>query len=203
MSVALTLGLGTVGQRIDHVVLDRDGVLNRELDHGPVTDPSQWEWEHGAVDGLRLLSREGVLLSVVTNQSCIGRGSVDRSSVDALHRWMVAELETFGVEMAGVHICPHAPEDGCGCRKPAPGLLLDALTAVGVPPASTLLVGDDVRDVQAGRSADTAVALVRTGKGCRSTAVLPEVPVFDDLSVLADHLIVCRSVDTSGRREAM
>lgn len=171
------------------MLLDRDGVLNREPVEGWLTDPSAWGWEPGALEGLSRLSRSGVALSVVTNQSGIGRGSVDRAAVDAVHRRMLGDLAEVGVVLAGIHVCPHAPSDGCRCRKPRPGLLLDALAEVGTDPADALMVGDDRRDVDAGRIAGTSVALVRTGKGAGVAEQIVGVPVFDDLTALAKWLV--------------
>lgn len=174
--------------RFCHVIVDRDGVINREAPDGWVTDRRSWEWETGAVEGLRMLRSSGIVVSVATNQSCIGRGLVDRSEVDALHRWMSAELRSVGVDLIGIHVCPHAPDGGCRCRKPAPGLVEAALASTEVPVRSTLVVGDDLRDIGAGRAAGTSVALVRTGKGRRASEMLDDVAAFEDLVDLARWL---------------
>jgi D-glycero-D-manno-heptose 1,7-bisphosphate phosphatase len=170
----------------DHLLVDRDGVLNREHD-GWVTDVASWEWEHNAVEGLTAVGRLGITVSVVTNQSCIGRGVATEEEVDRLHAWLAVELRGLGVEVAGVHVCPHAPRDACGCRKPAPGLVRSAIASRPVPARRCLVLGDDTRDIEAGRSAGTAMALVRTGKGT-SAVHPPDVPRFDDLLHFADWL---------------
>lgn len=174
---------------IRHVLVDRDGVLNREAESGWIIHPDEWVWERGAVDGLRRLTDAGCAVSVVTNQSCIGRGLATAAEVDHLHRWMSAELRRHGVELAGVHVCPHRPEDRCACRKPEPGLLLAALGTSGVERGAAIMVGDDVRDLEAGRSAGTNVALLRTGKGS-TVGVLPtDLDVFDDLWAFSEWLV--------------
>ena len=112
---------------IRHVILDRDGVLNRELESGWLTDPRQWEWEQGAIEALEVWSEHGIRISVATNQSGIGRGVTSRQAVDAIHHWLSKELAPLGVELVGIFVCPHAPDGGCECRKPRPGLILQAI----------------------------------------------------------------------------
>lgn len=171
-------------QRVAHVILDRDGVLNVER-HAPVRSIGEWSWEVGALDGLRRLGAAGVAVSVATNQAAVGRGLVAIEDVETLHRWMAAEMEDLGVRLVGVQMCPHAPDDGCGCRKPLPGLVTQAIEASGVDPAETLLVGDDHRDLLAADAAGIAATLLRTGKGRAVEATTsPDRPVFDDLSTL-------------------
>lgn len=148
-----------------HAILDRDGVLNRELERGWLSSPSQWRWEEGSLEALQRLTRAGVKISVVSNQSGIGRGAITRSSVDEIHEWLETELAAAGVELTGIYVCPHAPGDGCDCRKPLPGLVHQAIARCGVPKESTVLIGDDKRDLEAGEAAGIPVALVLTGKG--------------------------------------
>ena len=150
--------------RVRHLVLDRDGVLNREAaDGGWITDPEQWEWEDGALDGLRMAKRSGVRVSVVTNQSGIGRGVVATARIEAVNRRMVDEAAAAGGRIDAVFVCPHAPDAECECRKPHPGLVHDAIAASGIPASATLLVGDAVRDLEAADAAAIRSALVRTG----------------------------------------
>ena len=93
-------------------------------------------------------------LAVVSNQSGIGRGLLTREAVDAVNRRVEELLGPF----AGFFVCPHAPEDGCDCRKPKPKLILDAARALGVDPACCVVVGDRASDVEAARNAG-AIAL--------------------------------------------
>jgi D-glycero-D-manno-heptose 1,7-bisphosphate phosphatase len=169
---------------IHHVILDRDGVLNREApDGGWIHSAQDWVWEEGAVDGLRLLSDAGIRLSVATNQSGVGRGFFPSEAVAEVHDHMIREAARLGARVDAVFLCPHAPEDGCDCRKPAPGLLLSAVEASGVPIAETVAIGDAPRDIEAARGAGVRAMLVRTGKGRATEAQLggTEVPVYDDL----------------------
>lgn len=173
---------------IRHVILDRDGVLNREAQNGGwVTHPDGWVWEAGALEALRSLSAAGVRISVATNQSGIGRGEVAAEAVEEVHRQMEREAEAGGGRIDAVFVCPHGPDDGCDCRKPAPGLILAAIEASGIPVAETVVVGDDVRDLKAARAADVRAVLVRTGKGMKAEAQLGDsgVRVYDNLASFA------------------
>ena len=169
------------------ILLDRDGVLNVEGEGGWVTSPEAWVWMPGALDGLRRLGA-GRRLMVVTNQSCVGRGLVSRAQVDALHAWVIAEARREGVVLEQIFVCPHAPDDGCACRKPAAGNLTAALARAGVPPNEALFVGDSATDAAAAAAACVRFVLVRTGKGRATEAELEGVWAVDDLGVLAASL---------------
>ncbi len=177
---------------IRHVILDRDGVLNREAPGGGwVTRPEDWAWEAGALDGLRRLAEAGILITVVTNQSAVGRGIVDMEAVDRVNDVMLSEAEAAGAPIDGVFVCPHAPEEGCPCRKPAPGLIEEAVLFSGVSPAETVAVGDAGRDLEAARAAGVRAVLVRTGKGRRTEGRLGDVgvAVYDDLRCAAEAIV--------------
>jgi D-sedoheptulose 7-phosphate isomerase len=143
---------------ITHVLLDRDGVLADE-------DADGWRWIDGAAAALRHLLDAGLRVGVATNQSVIGRGLLTEEGLAALHREHLAALDFV------LH-CPHLPDAGCRCRKPAPGLLEEAARRWQVPAGAILFVGDALTDLQASRAAGTRFALVRTGKGARTEALL-------------------------------
>lgn len=174
-----------------HLLVDRDGVLNVEPKDGVVSSPQQWRWEHGALDALAACSRHRVRVSVVTNQSCIGRGLVSASEVAALHDWLGAQMRSLRIDLVGIFTCPHAPERGCTCRKPAPGLVQAALRAANTPPASSLLVGDAPRDLAAAKAAGVRSVLVATGKGLDSARAAPEVECH---TTLLDALVAAGMV---------
>lgn len=175
-----------------HVILDRDGVLNREAEEGGyVRGPLEFHWLPGALEGLALLRRAGVRLTVATNQAGVGRGLVSDAALAAIHVRMQAEAAAAGGALDAVLVCPHAPEAQCLCRKPAPGLVRAAIAASDIPASETLLVGDDGRDLEAARRAGVAAVLVRTGKGRQTQAQLSgaEVVAYDDLARLARALV--------------
>ena len=175
-----------------HVILDRDGVLNIEdPSRRYVTDWTQWRWVPGALDGLRLLTSANIEVSIATNQSCIGLGAALRSEVDGIHARMEREAERNGAVIGRVLVCPHAPREGCNCRKPAPGLLESAISAVRIPLRETVLVGDDLRDVEAADNAGVQAIVVRSGKGRETERILcgRRLAVFDDLLQFAEFAV--------------
>ena len=168
------------------ILLDRDGVINRDL--GYVARIADFEFLPGVFAALRALAAGGFRLIVVTNQSGIGRGLYSPADFQTLNDWMLAQLRGEGVEIAAVYHCPHAPEANCGCRKPAPGLLLEAARAHRLDLARSWLVGDKPSDIEAARRAGVGRAvLVRSGQPlapccdadhvCDSLADLPQLIV--------------------------
>jgi D-glycero-D-manno-heptose 1,7-bisphosphate phosphatase len=180
---------------VRHLILDRDGVLNEEAPASCyVTAPEGWHWIAGSLEALAMIAGAGIRVSIVTNQSGVGRGLMTPEDLDAVHAHMMRESEAGGGRIDALFACTHAPADRCSCRKPAPGLIEAAVIASGISAEQTLAVGDDERDLEAARSAGVAAALVLTGKGratarsCSSHAVA----VFDDLASLARALILRR-----------
>jgi D-glycero-D-manno-heptose 1,7-bisphosphate phosphatase len=175
-----------------HVILDRDGVLNREA-HGAgyVLEPAEFFWLPGALEALAMLRRAGLHLSVATNQSGVGRGLMSVAQLEAIHDRMRTEAASNGAALDAVLFCPHAPDEGCACRKPAPGLIHEALARSGITAAESLVVGDDQRDLEAASRAGVRAALVRTGKGRKTETLLrgTEVPIYDDLPQLARAIL--------------
>ena len=178
-----------------HVILDRDGVLNREADGaGYVREPAEFHWLPGALEALGMLRRAGLRLTVVTNQSGVGRGLMSLEQLAAVHARMQEDASAQGVTLDAVLFCAHAPGEGCSCRKPAPGLIQEAIARSGIAAADTIVVGDDGRDLEAAARAGVAAALVRTGKGRRTEAQLraADVSVHDDLLQLAYAIVGSR-----------
>ncbi len=134
------------------VFLDRDGVLNRPLvRHGrphPPASVEEFELYPEAPAACRRLQALGFVLVVVTNQPDVARGELDAEVVDAVHRELRRQ-----VPIDGLYVCLHDDADGCGCRKPAPGLLLAAAADLGIDLGRSVMVGDRWRDVEAGRRA--------------------------------------------------
>lgn len=176
---------------IKHVILDRDGVLNEELGEGAyLADPQTFRWLPGALNALAQLHALGVRVSVATNQSGIGRGIMSESELAAVHQKMTSDAHNAHGSIDAVFYCPHPPDAKCSCRKPAPGLIVAAITQSGILPVNTLVIGDAARDLEAAHSAGAPAALVRTGKGrlYESSAVAQGIPVYEDLRALVAAL---------------
>jgi D-glycero-D-manno-heptose 1,7-bisphosphate phosphatase len=177
---------------VRHVILDRDGVLNYEAPEGSyVREPAEFCWLPGALEGLALLRRAGLRLSVATNQAGVGRGVMSLEQLAAVHARMQAEAAAHGGALDAVLYCPHAPEEQCSCRKPEPGLIEAAVARSGIAPSESIVVGDDRSDLEAARRAGVAAALVRTGKGRITEGLMGNaaVPAYDDLPQLARAIV--------------
>jgi D-glycero-D-manno-heptose 1,7-bisphosphate phosphatase len=140
------------------VFLDRDGTLI--ADAGYPRDPVGVWLLPGAAEALAALAGHGFLLVVVSNQSGVGRGLVSADQAAAVHARFVECLRGRGVRLDGCYYCPHAPEDGCRCRKPATGLLERAAAEWGIDLERSWLVGDKASDVEAGRRAGCDTVLL-------------------------------------------
>ncbi len=138
------------------VLLDRDGTL--VVDVPGNRDPGQVVPMPGARDALDRLRARGVPLAVVSNQHAVGRGLISLEQVQAVNRRIEELLGPIGAWV----VCPHQAADGCGCRKPAPGLVLRAAALLGVPPRCCALIGDTGADVEAARAAGARPILVPT-----------------------------------------
>jgi D-sedoheptulose 7-phosphate isomerase len=182
--------------RFKHAILDRDGVLNQEApDRGYVREPEAFHWLPTALEGLVILSRAGVRISIATNQSGVGRGLMTLEQLHAVHERMRRDAKQAGVDLENVFFCPHAPDAGCDCRKPATGLIKAAIARSGIHPDDTVVVGDDLRDLEAAQRSGVAAVLLRTGKGRSNEARVRDlgVPIYNDLpafarAILADTL---------------
>jgi len=164
------------------VILDRDGVINHDSDDY-IKSPEEWRVIPGASEAIARLNADGIPVAVCTNQSGIGRGLFDEPTYQAITQRMCAVLAEAGAHLDAVFHCPHAPEAGCRCRKPRPGLLEQAADHFQVPLDGVPVVGDSLRDLQAARVVGALPVLVRTGKGRRTLEQgLPwPVATYDDL----------------------
>ncbi len=180
------------------VILDRDGVINEDSDHY-IRSAEQWLPIPGSIDAIARLSRAGFTLVVATNQSGLARGYFTQEQLDAMHDKLSTLVVAKGGRVDGIYVCPHGPDDHCQCRKPATGLIEQIFHDYPAEPANTWLVGDSLRDLQAGADGGCQVALVLTGKGRKTQATLaahPEqlaaglvVPVYDNLDSFVEAML--------------
>lgn len=170
------------------LLLDRDGVLNQDRPDY-IQTVAQVQILPGIPQAMRRLRDAGVSCLVVTNQACVGKGLVTPETLQAIHARVAAEIAAVGGEIAQYYFCTHRNEDRCGCRKPAPGMILQAQKEWGFDPAQTWMVGDAERDVQAAEAAGCRPAVVRTGKGESTALKRPDVPAFADLSAFVEMFL--------------
>ena len=164
------------------VILDRDGTLN--VDRHYLADANDLELLPGVCRGLRRLRALGLGLVVVTNQSAIGKGIIDHDKLDEIHARLRMLLLDEDIELDGIYACPHDPDkDGpCHCRKPAPGLIEDAVNDLGFDPKASFMIGDSSSDIECGRGVGAFTILVRTGYGMETEKrddVFPDKVVDD------------------------
>ena len=165
------------------VILDRDGVINEDSDDY-IKTAAEWVPIEGSLEAIARLNHAGILVVVATNQSGIGRGLFSLDELNRIHARCQQLLARVGGHLDGIFFCPHAPDAGCDCRKPAPGLLQSIEHRFGGGLTGVPVIGDSLRDLQAATAVNAQPILVRTGKGARTLArhPVPGVPVFDDLA---------------------
>jgi D-glycero-D-manno-heptose 1,7-bisphosphate phosphatase len=168
------------------VFLDRDGVINENLDGSYVQAWEAFRFLPGAIEAIAALTRAGFPIVVVTNQAGIGKGLMAEETVMDLHRRMLAAIEAGGGSVDAVLYCPHRVEDGCACRKPQPGLFRRAAAQLGLDLARSVFVGDAVSDVQAALAAGCRPILVRTGRGRAAQAQLAGAAGYEGVAVVED-----------------
>jgi D-glycero-D-manno-heptose 1,7-bisphosphate phosphatase len=147
------------------VLVDRDGTINVQHAGGYVLSPADMELLPGAAEGLGHLRNAGFGLIVVSNQAPVARGWIDETELDRINARLLDLLDAAGVQVDGIYCCPHDESDGCGCRKPAPGLLEQAASDHGFPLGDAFVVGDKASDIEAGRRVGATTILVLTGEG--------------------------------------
>ena len=174
------------------VILDRDGVINQDSPDF-VKSADEWLPIPGSIGAIARLSRAGYTVAVASNQSGIARGLFDRNSLRAMHRKLRSLVGSQGGRIDRIVVCAHGPNDGCGCRKPRPGLLERLAHHYGIALDGVPAVGDSLRDLQAAAAAGAMPVLVRTGNGEATARALPPefraIPVYDDLAAFATDLL--------------
>ena len=168
------------------IVLDRDGVINHDSDDY-IKSPDEWEPIDGSLEAIARLNHDGYIVAVASNQSGLARGHFGIESLTAMHNKMEEMLAKLGGRVDAIFYCPHGPSDGCDCRKPKPGLLLQIGQRFNVPLKEVVFIGDSVSDIDTAINANAKAILVRTGKGIKAEKILQvenktSVPVYDDLA---------------------
>lgn len=170
------------------VFLDRDGTLIE--DGGYVHRIEDYALLPGAAEALRLLRDGGFRIALVTNQSGIGRGYYGEPEFARFQEHLERDLASKGAAVDAVYHCPHRPDEGCACRKPAAGMIEQAQRDLGADLATSWVVGDSPTDVGLARGTGCSAVYVLTGQGAARLGEIPEgVPVVDDVLAAARHIL--------------
>ena len=177
-------------------ILDRDGTINALGDEDFIASPADWQPLPGALEAIARLNHAGWHVVVATNQPGLGRGLFDVAALNAIHGLMHKQLAALGGRIEAIFYCPHAPDEACTCRKPAPGLLEQICERYGVDCEDIVVAGNCLVHLQAGAAIGARLHLVCTGE---SAVIAPDQPlppgwpegtrVHADLAAFADHLL--------------
>jgi D-glycero-D-manno-heptose 1,7-bisphosphate phosphatase len=147
------------------VFLDRDGVINRKAREGEyVTRWEEMQILPGVSDAIALLNWAGFCVIVVSNQRCVAKGLITSADLEALHRRLCETLARDGATIDAIYHCPHETQPSCCCRKPQPGMLLDAARDHDIDLGASWMIGDSQVDVEAGKNAGCNTVLLVGGE---------------------------------------
>ncbi|MDX8414452.1 MAG: HAD-IIIA family hydrolase [Mariprofundales bacterium] len=178
---------------INTVILDRDGVINFDSRHYILT-PEQWQPVPGALQAIAHLRQQQIPVAIASNQSAVGRGMISAEQFAAIRHTMEQQITAAGGALATQAYCFHAPDDGCDCRKPKPGLIKQILATLQCQPDTTIMVGDSLRDIEAATAAGIRSALVISGHHDREPLIAKvrqinaDIPVFPNLATAIQTL---------------
>jgi D-glycero-D-manno-heptose 1,7-bisphosphate phosphatase len=173
------------------IILDRDGVINQDSDDF-IKSPDEWIALPGSLKAIARLNQAGYYVVVATNQSGVARKFFDMATLNAIHQKMHVSAQQVGAEIDAVFFCPHSADDNCDCRKPKPGMLQEIARRYDISLKGVPMVGDSLRDLQAGFVVGCTPHLVLTGKGKKTQAkggLPPGTMVHADLGAVVDHLL--------------
>lgn len=165
------------------IFLDRDGVLNHDSDHF-IKSPEELIIFDGVKETLLRLQSEGFKLVIVTNQSGIHRGILTEEDLTEINQSLIDRLHP--VSFTAIYHCPHAPDEGCPCRKPKPGMILQAVEEHALELDGSYMFGDRSTDISCGAAANVKTVLVLSGKiSAYNPSILPDIPdyVYPDINV--------------------
>ncbi|OBZ14193.1 hypothetical protein A8L34_09540 [Bacillus sp. FJAT-27264] len=183
------------------VFMDRDGVINRNIENGYVTSWDQFVWLPGAVESIAFLYKQSWNIFITTNQACIGKGIVDQREISGIHNCMQDELRRSGSKITQFYVCPHTSEMKCNCRKPKPGMLLEAKEEHSLDLSSCYFIGDSINDMIAANSVGCTTVLVRTGLGKsheKNIRLLQLADYYCNNITEAVHIIIWKESVSSG-----
>jgi len=176
------------------IFLDRDGVINYDSPDY-VKNWDEFRFLPGSLEALAALTAAGYTLILITNQAGVGRGIIPAEVLDDMHRRLRQAVAEHGGRIFDIFHCPHHPDDNCGCRKPAPGMILRAAARHRIDAAGAVMIGDNAKDISCGQRAGCgATILVRTGNGAKAqeelaAQAIQPTAVADDLMAAANMIL--------------
>jgi len=172
------------------VILDRDGVINKDSDNY-IKTVDEFIPYASSLKAIARLNQANYTVAIATNQSGIGRGYYDETTLAAMHEKLAQQLKPLAGHIDFITYCPHHPEAKCDCRKPKPGLLKQIAQHFNANLNEAIVVGDSLRDLQAAHAVGAHAILVETGKGKNTLANnnLTNIPVYPQLSDFVEHLL--------------
>ncbi|KTD61263.1 D-glycero-beta-D-manno-heptose 1,7-bisphosphate 7-phosphatase [Legionella spiritensis] len=171
------------------IVLDRDGVINFDSPHY-IKTVGEFIPIPGSIKAIARLTEAGYTIGIATNQSGIARGYYSEHVLADIHDSMLSEIGKAGGEIAAVAYCPHLPDTGCSCRKPAPGMLLKLADSFHCSPAALIFAGDRISDIQAAEAVGATPIMILSSMTDRELLKsYPHVPVYSSLSAYVDDLL--------------
>jgi D-glycero-D-manno-heptose 1,7-bisphosphate phosphatase len=170
------------------VFLDRDGVINRKAPEGQyVTCWEDFRFLPGVIEGIAKLNRAGLYVIIVTNQRCVAKGLLTEAELIKLHQQMSDHLAQAGATIDAIYYCPHELAPSCRCRKPAPGMFLEAAHSHGLDLAASWMIGDSDIDIQAGRNAGCRTIRLRCQE--ERDRAIESGDVFSEADVVAFSML--------------
>lgn len=162
------------------VFLDRDGVINHDSD-AYIKHPDEFHFISKSPDAIAILNSKGFQVILITNQSAVGRGMISGQTLDAILKKMTRGVAQAGGRIKDIFFCPHTPDQGCDCRKPKPGMILQAVKCHGIDLKKSFMIGDSAKDIECGKNAGCAkTILVKTGNGEKALADLTKKGILPD-----------------------
>ncbi len=175
---------------LDKVIfLDRDGTLNP--DPGYISSIKQFKFYPDTLTSLSTLAKLGFKFAIVTNQSGVARGLINKEALEEIHQYIYDQFAKLGIELLGIYSCLHHPDDGCKCRKPETALFDEAAHQHDIDLSSAVMIGDTSADMKAGKARGMVTCLVRTGKGAEEEISLKDSGLEPDF--IGDSLGDCTS----------
>lgn len=167
--------------------MDRDGTLAPDIPY--LDDPEKLRLFPEAAGAIADLKKAGFLVVLITNQSGVGRGMFSEDVLGRIHARLRKMLNERGTDLDGLYYCPHTPEEGCSCRKPATGMIDRATEEMSLSRAGSYVVGDDIVDVELARNAGLKSVLVLTGHGVASRLKLDPDAVVENLTEAVNWIL--------------